>query len=82
MPNEQMAIRTELRLVPTASAFRRFLIVAFSSVRTAKMPMMERMIPTAAINIGAMTALYCATMSPLATKAAAPRAAVARIDPQ
>ena len=77
-----MAIRTELRFVPTASERNRFFIVAFSLVRTAKIPMIDRTIPTAAISFGAITAFYCISTSPVATKAAAPRAAVANIDPQ
>ena len=43
---------------------------------------MERIIPTAAISIGAMTALNCISVSPEWIKAAAPRAAVARMEPQ
>ena len=40
-------------------------IPASSLVRTAKIPMMESKIPTAAISIGAMTALNCITVSSL-----------------
>ena len=76
------AINTELRLVPMASAFSSSRIVAFSFVRTAKIPMIDNMIPTAAINIGATTALYCISTSPDATNAAAPNAEVAKIEPQ
>jgi Na+/H+-translocating membrane pyrophosphatase len=57
-------------------------IPAFSLVRTAKIPMIERTIPTAAISIGAITALNCITVSSEPIKAAAPKAAVARIEPQ
>ncbi|OAV70731.1 hypothetical protein Barb7_03241 [Bacteroidales bacterium Barb7] len=77
-----MAISTELRFVPTASALSNCLIFAFSLVRTEKIPIIDRMIPTAAISIGAMIALYCSSTSPEATKAAAPSAAVARMEPQ
>ena len=38
--------------------------------------------PTAAINIGAITALNCITVSAEWIKAAAPNAAVARMEPQ
>ena len=42
----------------------------------------EKMIPTAAISIGATTALYCNSTLPEETNAAAPNAAVARMEPQ
>ena len=41
---------------------------------------MDNIIPTAAISIGAITALNCVSVSPI--NAAAPNAAVARIEPQ
>ena len=41
----------------------RSFIFAFSLVRTAKIPIIERIIPTAAINIGAITALNCIAVS-------------------
>ena len=81
MPKVERAINTELRFVPMASAFSSSRIVAFSFVRTAKMPMIDNTIPTAAISIGATTALYCISTSPDATNAAAPNAEVARMDP-
>ena len=56
-------ISTELRFVPNASEPSRSFIFAFSLVRTAKIPIIERIIPTAAINIGAITALNCIAVS-------------------
>ena len=73
---------TELRLVPRERAFSKSFIFASSLVRTANMPIRDSNIPTAAISMGAMTALNCITVSPLCRKAAAPRAAVARMEPQ
>ena len=78
----EIAINTELKFVPMAKAFNSCLIVAFSFVRTAKIPIIDKMIPTAAISIGATTALYCNSTLPEETNAAAPNAAVARIEPQ
>ena len=75
-------ISTELRFVPNASEPSKSFIVAFSLVRTEKMPIMESRIPTAAISIGAITALNCMTVSAECIKAAAPNAAVAKIEPQ
>ena len=75
-----MAMSTALMLVPTESDVSRFFIVAPSFVLTMKMPISERNMPTAAIIIGAMTALSC--MSGLSANAVAPRAAVLRILPQ
>ena len=72
-------ISTELKLVPVANEPSSSFIPASSLVRTAKIPMMESKIPTAAISIGAMTALNCITVSSEPMKAAAPKAAVARI---
>ena len=87
--NVAPTISTELMLVPTASEPSRSLIEAFSLVFTVKMPMMESMMPTAAISMGAITALSCratAASSPITeaapAAAAAPSAAVARIEPQ
>ena len=54
-------------------------ILAPSLVLTIKMPIIESITPTAAIIIGAYTALNC--MASLAINAEAPRAAVARIEP-
>ena len=73
---------TELRFVPKDRALSRSFMVAFSRVRTAKMPRTESRMPTAAMSIGAMTALYCISVSPEWIKAAAPSAAVARMEPQ
>ena len=82
MTNVATTMRAELRLVPTDSEPSRSLMVAFSLVRTAKMPMMESRMPTAAISIGAMTALNCMAVSPEWRNAAAPSAAVERMEPQ
>ena len=46
------------------------------------MPRIESRMPTAAISIGAITALICNASEPAEEKAAAPSAAVARIEPQ
>ena len=64
MPKVAIAIRTELRFVPTAKDFSNWPMPASSFVRMAKIPMIERMIPTAAISIGAITALYCNSTLP------------------
>ena len=80
MANVATAISTALTLVPTERDVSRFFIVAPSLVFTIKMPIRDRKMPTAAIIIGAMTALSC--MSGLRAKAVAPRAAVLRILPQ
>ena len=77
---EAMAISTALTFVPSPKAWSNSFIVAPSFVRTRKIPMSERNIPTAAIIIGAMTARNC--MSPFKAKAVAPSAAVERILPQ
>ena len=74
------AIKAALTLVPLLSEPRSCFVVAPSLVRTIKMPSNERKIPTAAISMGAMTALNC--MSLCMEKATAPRAAVERILPQ
>ena len=58
-------ISTELRFVPKANEASRSFIFAFSLVRTAKIPIIERRIPTAAISIGAITALNCMAVSPV-----------------
>ena len=60
-----MTINPALRLVPVDKALSNSLIPAFSLVRTAKIPMMDKMMPTAAISIGAMTALNCMAVSPV-----------------
>ena len=75
-----MAISTALTLVPNDSDFSSSFMPAPSLVRTRKMPMSDRKIPTAAMIIGAMTAFSC--MSPFMANAVAPKAAVDRIEPQ
>mgnify|MGYP006946704810 CR=1 FL=1 len=80
--NVPITMRTELRFVPVESALSNSFMPAFSYVRSANMPIMERIIPTAAINIGAITAVNCISVLPVPMKAAAPSAAVASIDPQ
>ena len=77
-----MTISTELRFVPKPSALSSCFMSASSLVRTAKIPMMESTIPIAAISMGAITALNCISVLPVPMKAAAPKAAVARIEPQ
>ncbi len=56
----------ELRFVPKDNAPNKSFIDAFSFVLTQNMPIIERMIPTAAISIGAITALNCRVTSPSA----------------
>ena len=82
MPNVAAAISSELKLTPTPSERSSSRIVAPSFVRTRKMPRIESRMPTAAISIGAITALICNASEPAEEKAAAPSAAVARIEPQ
>ena len=82
MRNVAAIISTELRFVPRDSAASRFFMEAPSLVRTAKMPAMDSKMPTAAISMGAMTALNCITVSPVSMKAEAPSAAVERMEPQ
>ena len=75
-------IKAELRFVPTDRELSRSFMPASSLVRTENMPKMESRMPTAAISIGAMTALNCMSTSPPAMNAAAPNAEVARMEPQ
>ena len=82
IPKVAATISRELRFVPRESACNSSFIFAPSRVRTVKIPMMESRIPTAAISIGAMTALNCISVFPEPIKAAAPSAAVARMEPQ
>jgi hypothetical protein len=82
MPKVAPTMRRELRLVPKERDLNRFFRVALSLVLTENIPTIERNIPTAAISMGAITALYCITTSPELDNAAAPSAAVARIEPQ
>ena len=80
--NVAAIINIELRFVPKERALRRSFIFAFSFVLTEKIPIIDRTIPTAAINIGAITALNCISISPLPINVAAPSAEVASIEPQ
>ena len=54
---EIIAIRIAARLVPRDSAFSNVRWSAFSSVLTKKEPMMEQMMPTAAMTMGIAMAL-------------------------
>jgi len=70
---------------PFAKEARSSLWLAPSFVLTMNIPISERMIPIAAINIGVITNLNCISIrsdlcAPM--KIAAPRDAVARMDPQ
>ncbi len=71
---------TEITRFPMAAYDDQFDAATQALARFMKIPMIDSTIPTAAINIGASTALNCS--SGLNLKAAAPSAAVARIDPQ
>ena len=73
-------MKTEEKFTPRLSDFSSWLIPAFSLVLTRKIPITDRNTPTAAISIGAKTALSC--IPPWPMKALAPRAAVARTLPQ
>ena len=81
MAKVAMAMRIALTFVPSESERSRSFIVAPSLVRTRKMPNNERNTPTAAISIGAITALSWISR-PATPKAAAPRAAVDNTEPQ
>lgn len=80
MANEATAMSTALKFTPKPSERRSCFIDAPPLVRTVKMPITERIIPTAAISMGASTAFICT--SGLNMKAAEPSAAVARMEPQ
>ena len=67
--------------MPTLRDFSKSFSVAPSFVRTAKMPMMDKTTPMAAMSIGAMMARIW-TSVPALKKAEAPRAMVARMEPQ
>ena len=82
MPNVAAAMSAELTFTPRPSERSSSRIEAPSFVRTRKMPKIERTMPTAAISIGASTALSCIVSLPTEAKAAAPRAAVASTEPQ
>ena len=62
--NVAIAMSTELRLVPNPSDLSSWLIPAPSFVRTVYMPIIDRNTPTAAIIIGANTALSCSVSPP------------------
>ena len=74
-------MRTAARFVPMLRDFSRSFSEAPSFVRTAKMPMIDRTTPMAAISIGAMIARIW-TSVPAWKNAEAPRAIVARMEPQ
>ena len=82
MPKVASAISAELKLTPTPSERSSSRIEAPSFVRTRKIPTIESRMPTAAISIGASTALSCNVSLPAEAKAAAPSAAVASTEPQ
>ena len=69
-----------LTLVPSESERSKSFIEAPSLVLTRKMPINDKKMPTAAIIIGATTALSC--ISAFMANAVAPKAAVDRILPQ
>ena len=62
--NVATTIKAELKLVPNDNDFNKSFILAFSLVLTANMPIIDKNIPMAAINIGAITALYCISIFP------------------
>ena len=78
--NVATAISPAETLVPRPSERSKSRMVASSLVRTVKMPIKDRKMPTEAIIIGATTALSCISM--FIAKAVAPSAAVERILPQ
>ena len=80
MTNVAIAISTALTFVPNERERKRSFIVAPSLVLTKKIPINDKKIPTAAIIIGATTALTC--IVGFMANAVAPRAAVERILPQ
>ena len=80
--NVATTIRAELRFVPTPIALMSCFMLASSRVRTQNIPIIDRIIPTAAISMGAITALNCISTSPPCMNAAAPSEAVASIEPQ
>ena len=71
---------TALTFVPSESERSKSFIEAPSLVLTKNMPISDKKIPTAAIIIGAITALSC--ISGFNAKAVAPKAAVDRMLPQ
>ena len=81
MPKVATAISTAAALVPRLNAPRSSFMPAFSLVFTRKIPMMESNTPTAAISIGASTALNCKPSTAAVANAEAPKAIVAKIEP-
>ena len=81
MANVAAAISMELRFVPRPRDFRSASMPAPSFVRTTYIPRIDRATPIAAITIGASIAFICAS-TPTPLNAAAPRAMVARMEPQ
>ena len=81
MPNVAAAMSTAAVLVPRLNAPRSSFIPAPSFVLTKKIPNNESNTPAAAMSIGANTALSCNPSTAEVANAAAPRAAVARIEP-
>ena len=71
----------ELVLVPLLNAASSFFMFVSSLVLTIKIPIIDNTTPTAAISIGANIAFSCIPSIVDLAKAAAPRAAVARIEP-
>jgi len=59
MPKVAAAISPELTFTPLPNAPSKSFMVAPSFVFTKNMPMMDRIMPTAAISMGAKTALSC-----------------------
>ena len=81
MPNVAAAIRMAAVLVPRLNAPSSCFMPAPSLVFTRKIPMMDSNTPTAAISIGANTALYCMPSTAEVAKAEAPKAMVAKMEP-
>ena len=81
MPKVAAAIKTAAVLVPRLKAPRSSFMPAFSLVRTKKIPIKESNTPTAAMSIGASTALNCMPSTAAVAKAEAPSAMVAKMEP-
>ena len=77
---EKNTISTELKLIDLDNEFNNSFCVALFFAFTTNIPAIERIIPIAATSIGAITALNC--IVGLLKNAEAPRAAVAKIEPQ
>ena len=78
--NVATAMRAAATFVPRLSECSSSFMVAPSFVRTRNMPISDRNMPTAAMTIGAITALSCISES--RANAVAPMAAVLRMLPQ